>query len=75
MSPRDTSTGAVLEAMIIPTLVRGGYEYETQKEIGTRPNGRKHVIDVVARKSGRIILVSLKWQQVSGTAEQKVPLK
>jgi hypothetical protein len=31
------------------------------------------MVDVVATKDGRSILVSMKWQQVSGTAEQKVP--
>lgn len=31
--------------------------------------------DVVASKDGEDIIVSLKWQQVSGTAEQKVPFE
>jgi hypothetical protein len=42
---------------------------------GTRPNGGKHYVDVVARKDGRNILVSLKWQQVGGTAEPKIPFE
>ena len=75
MSPRDTRTGGVLEAMILPALVRGGYAVKPQVETGTRPGGRRHVIDAVAEKSDEEILVSLKWQQTSGTAEQKVPFE
>jgi hypothetical protein len=75
MSPRDTGTGGVLEAMIVPALKRGGYEYSIQQTIGTRFGGGRHVVDLVATKDDRTILVSVKWQQVSGTAEQKVPFE
>jgi hypothetical protein len=76
MTPRDTSTGAVLEQMVIPSLVHGGYSYETQVNIGNRLGGGRHVVDVLAEDSaGNKIIVSLKWQQVSGTAEQKVPFE
>ncbi len=74
MVPRDTRTGTVLEQMVLPALKCGGYEYETQVHIGNRFGGGRHVIDVLVKeKSGRQHLISLKWQQVSGTAEQKVP--
>ena len=33
------------------------------------------MIDAVASKGGEDLLVSLKWQQTSGTAEQKVPFE
>lgn len=72
MTPRDTRTGGVLEAMILPALRRGGYEYQTQVKIGKRPGGGTHKVDAIAEKDGEKILVSLKWQQVGGTAEQKV---
>jgi hypothetical protein len=75
MSARNTSTGAVLENMILPSLRMGKYEYELQKVIGTRPGGRKHKIDAVASKEDGSYLISLKWQQVNGTAEQKVPFE
>jgi len=75
MSPRDTKTGAVLEAMILPALRNGGYTYEPQAVVGKRIGGRKHVVDVLAEKDGKRILISLKWQQVSGTAEQKIPFE
>lgn len=75
MSPRNTTTGRVLEDMILPSLRRGGYNYATQVHMGNRIGGRKHLVDVVAEKDKQSILVSLKWQQVSGTAEQKVPFE
>lgn len=73
MTPRDTRTGDVLERTIIPALQLGGYEYERQKVIGNRLGAGKHKVDLLATKNREKIPVSLKWQQVSGTAEQKVP--
>lgn len=75
MSPGSTRTGGVLEAMILPALKQGGYTYETQVKLGKRLGLGNHVVDAVAHKDGRDILISLKWQQVSGTAEQKVPFE
>jgi hypothetical protein len=75
MMSRDTRTGGVLEAMVLPALKRGGYAYKTQELIGNRPGGRKHKVDALAEKNAEKILVSLKWQQVGGTAEQKVPFE
>ena len=75
MSPRNTTTGGVLEAMILPALKRGGYSHQVQQRIGERFGGGAHVVDVIAEKDGLKYLVSLKWQQVSGTAEQKVPFE
>jgi PD-(D/E)XK nuclease superfamily protein len=73
---RDTGTGAVLEAMVLPALQRGGYVTQTQVLIGQRWGGGRHLIDVLAQdKDGGKFLVSMKWQQVSGTAEQKVPFE
>ncbi|MDI9457330.1 MAG: hypothetical protein QM344_05260, partial [Bacillota bacterium] len=62
----------VLEQMVLPALNQGGYEYQTQVNIGQRPGGRRHIVDVVAIRNKVKILISLKWQQISGTAEQKV---
>jgi hypothetical protein len=75
MTPRDTTTGGVLEAMILPALRRGGYTCQVQQTIGQRLGGGRHVVDAIAEKGGRRYLVSVKWQQVSGTAEQKVPFE
>ncbi len=62
---------------MLPALQRGGYEYQTQVHVGDRFGGGRHIVDVVARdvRDGKRILISLKWQQVSGTAEQKVPFE
>lgn len=75
MTPRDTRTGGVLEAMILPALRQGGYEYKTQVKVGQRPGGGTHKVDAIAEKDEKRWLVSLKWQQVGGTAEQKVPFE
>jgi hypothetical protein len=72
---RDTRTGAMLEAMVLHPLKLGGYEYEPQVLVGQRPGGRLHKVDAVAWKDEKRFLVSLKWQQVSGAAEQKVPFE
>jgi hypothetical protein len=73
--PRNTSTGAVLEAMVLPALERGGYSFVTQRVIGKRCGGRTHKADAVATKGDEVIVISLKWQQTGGTAEQKVPFE
>jgi hypothetical protein len=75
MPGRNTTTGNVLERMIVPALHRGGYACQVQANIGERLGGGRHVADVIATKDGLNYLVSLKWQQVSGTAEQKVPFE
>lgn len=72
----DTTTGRVFEEMVLPPLQRGGYHVERQVNIGFRPGGSAHIIDaVVGKEDGPNILLSLKWQQVGGTAEQKVPFE
>lgn len=75
MSLRDTTTGHVLEMMVLPALEAGGYEVRQQVVIENRPGGKTYKVDAVATKDNREFLVSLKWQQVSGTAEQKVPFE
>lgn len=72
---RNTNTGDVLENMILPALRRGGYTWRRQVKIGRRPGGGKHIVDTVAVKDTLLILVAAKWQEVSGTAEQKVPFE
>jgi hypothetical protein len=64
-----------LEAMVLPALDRGGYAYTKQATIGERLGCGAHKIDVLAGKHGRRVLISLKWQQSSGTTEQKIPFE
>jgi hypothetical protein len=73
--PRDTRTGAVLEQMILPSLARGGYTHRVRVKVGQRLGCGSHFVDVVAEKDGKKYLISLKWQQVAGTAEQKIPFE
>jgi hypothetical protein len=73
--PGNTRTGGVLELMILPALDRGGYSHRAQVTLGDRLGCGRHVLDAVAAKDGREVLVSMKWQQVAGTAEQKVPFE
>jgi hypothetical protein len=76
VTKRNTNTGAVLEAMILPALTRGGYVCRQQVSTGSRLGSKgRHFADAIASKDGVDILVSLKWQQTSGTAEQKVPFE
>ena len=75
MTPRNTTTGSVLEQMVLPALKRGGYEHRTQVKIGTRLGGGRHFVDAIAEKGDQKWLISMKWQQVGGTAEQKVPFE
>ena len=75
MTPRNTRTGGVLEQMVLPALDQGGYGYKVQVKIGQRLGCGQHFVDVIAQRDGLPILISMKWQQVSGTAEQKVPFE
>ena len=75
MTPGNTQTGGVLEQMILPALKKGGYAFKSQQNIGKRLGMGRHMVDAIAEKDGKVILISLKWQQVSGTAEQKVPFE
>ncbi len=62
--------------MVIPALVSGGYKCCVQCHVGQRFGGGRHFVDVVAEdEQGARYLISLKWQQVTGTAEQKVPFE
>lgn len=72
---RNTRTGGVLEAMVLPALEQGGYMYKLHSVVGQRVGLGRHIVDVVASKGGQDFLISMKWQQVSGTAEQKVPFE
>ncbi len=76
MPPGNTTTGEVMEQMVLPALDRGRYTYTRKKQVGSRFGIHRHFIDTYAEdQHGRIHLISLKWQQVQGTAEQKIPFE
>ena len=60
--------------MVIPALLLGEYAARRNVNVGQRPSGKRHIVDVVAKTNdGASYLISLKWQQVAGTAEEKIP--
>ena len=61
--------------MVLPALENGEYAFELQVNIGERLGTGRHNIDALATKDGQSFLISMKWQQTSGTAEQKVPFE
>ena len=74
--PRNTRTGDVLEQMVLPALRMGGYEIKRGVKIGTRFGVSDHRIDALAKDDDdRLHLISMKWQQTAGTAEQKIPFE
>lgn len=76
MAPGGTKTGHVMEQMVLPALEMGGYTYKEQAYVGMRLGVARHRVDVLAEdSSGRSYLISLKWQQVGGTAENKIPFE
>ncbi len=76
MSPRDTRTGTVFEQLAKPVLEANGYKVTLQSVIGSSIGGGKHRADIVIiAPNSKELLVSMKWQQTSGTAEEKVPFE
>uniref|UniRef100_A0A7C5VIM0 PD-(D/E)XK nuclease domain-containing protein n=1 Tax=Thermus caliditerrae TaxID=1330700 RepID=A0A7C5VIM0_9DEIN len=89
MSPRNTRTGAILEYTVLPALERNGYHYFARSVKGRRsqkePDPRllpdpfkllkEHRLDILVLVEGSKVGISAKWQQVKGTAEEKVPME
>ena len=76
MAPGDTKTGSVMEGMALSALAQNGYKVDRNVYIGSRFGIARHKIDLQAEDpAGRLHLVSMKWQQVGGTAEQKIPFE
>ncbi len=42
---RNTTTGLVLERMVVPALEQGGYSYKAQTKLGQRFGVSSHVVD------------------------------
>lgn len=69
---RDTTTGTNYEKRMEVLLAETNITYQSQKVIGKKRNGGNHRVDLIIDGD---ILVSLKHQEVSGTAEEKVPFE
>lgn len=71
-----TKTGSTLEVTVEAVLLNNSYAVQKQVHVGTKPGGGRHKADIVAmRPNGSKFLVSLKWQQTAGSAEEKVPFE
>lgn len=71
-----TKTGSTLEAGVEAVLLNNSYAVQKQVVVGTKPGGGRHRVDLVGmRPNGTQFLVSLKWQQTAGSAEEKIPFE
>lgn len=71
-----TKTGSTLEVTVEAVLLNNSYAVSKQQIVGTKPGGGRHKADLVGmRPNGSKFLVSLKWQQTAGSAEEKVPFE
>ena len=76
MSQRDSTKNKEVGLKEIKTLLeKNGYNCTQNANVGQRLGGSQHKIDILAEKGALCYLISLKWQEVSGTAEQKVPFE
>jgi len=65
-------TGGNYEKLIESMLrEHSEYDFETQKRLGRKPSGTKHVADIFLTDTQEVI--SLKTQSVGGTSEEKIP--
>ncbi len=65
---KGTTTGKTFEHVIQIALLDNGYPVRTQVVVGKSLYGGKYKADFVVKD----IIISCKWQQVPGTAEQKI---
>ncbi len=71
-----TRTGSTLEVTVEAVLLNNSYAVQKQQNAGTKPGGGRHKVDLVGmRPNGTKFLVSLKWQQTAGSAEEKIPFE
>lgn len=68
---RDTSTGTKYENRIQFLLKENNVNFQRQVTIGVKRNEKRHRVDLIIDNT----LISLKHQQVGGTAEEKVPFE
>ncbi len=70
---RDTTTGTNYETEIENLLEEfSDHEVESQVMVDKKRNGGKHCCDIVINGDE---LISLKYQRVQGTAEEKIPFE
>ena len=65
---KGTRTGTNMERMIASALEFNNYKFKKQVFIGQQLFGNRYKADFIVNDK----IISLKWQQVPGTAEQKL---
>ena len=70
---RDTSTGTNYETEVESLLEQfSDHDVQCQVMVGSKRNGGRHYCDIVI---DGYELISLKYQRVQGTAEEKIPFE
>ena len=70
---RDTTTGTNYETEVENLLEEfSDHKVDSQVMVGAKRNGGKHYCDIVINDDE---LISLKYQRVQGTAEEKIPFE
>ena len=70
---RNTTTGTTYEAEVENLLEEfSDHQWASQVNVGAKRNGGKHYCDIVLNDEE---LISLKYQRVQGTAEEKIPFE
>jgi len=75
-SRRTDLTGKHFENHCYDLLDKAGYNVEEQVNLGLRPTGGAHNVDLVIIEDeveDAQVLISLKYKDVAGTAEEKIP--
>jgi len=80
MSKAGINTGAVFEQLFNTVLPMKGYRIIDKQEykpfIPLSISGGTHIPDkVIETPDGRWLILSKKWQEIRGTAEQKIPFE
>jgi len=69
----STRSGRIWEKVIRPVLdVHYAGKYQAQVAVGTKLTGGPYLADFVVHHPSGNIIVSAKWQQTKGTAEEKI---
>jgi len=72
MVPGETRTGKIFESMLVTALQKNNYSVQEQVKVGNKPDGSKYTIDILVDS---LIYISIKWQQIGGSAEEKIPFE
>lgn len=70
---RNTTTGTSYEKEVCNLLEQfSNHKFQSQVSVGVKRNGGRHYVDVLLNNRE---LLSLKYQKVQGTAEEKIPFE